>query len=399
MKRLGLSLLVCAAFGLWLYHFSVSARQAPETRKPALIPILPLLVEYEYAPLSLMQWIDDHPQYTMIEAIVHQTATPLYQVVLTEKETRRRVYYCNIEAKVKELAREGREAHLAAIDFKIASNAEGPSSYGLALSDKRGQPVRWRFRPATAPSERGAGLTPLAAAPGLRLEYRDLGTAAGAGSAVQIGDKLSEAAAWPEISSPPYFVAYRGSMSLGRHIGALPIGKEDWRMTSAPAELREGAEWKLVNERGRERTMKITARQGDLLSISEVGAPSFQSSILTLRALVIDDGLAIQSALLISGSQTMRFSFKPELNLAAAPAAGKSAEIAFQIDQGKVERIAQGVITLDRQGDALRLRWQPKAPDWARTRALETTIRLTTARHPAAHPIGYTIETAQFRNW
>lgn len=370
MKRLSirnLSLVACAAFALWLYHFSVSARQAPETRKPAFIPIVPLLIEYEYAPLHLMQWINDHPQYTMIEAIVHQAGTPLYQVILTEKETRQRVYYCNAEAKVKELARNGREAHLAAIDFKTASNAEGPSLYGLALSDKRGQPVRWRFLPATAPSERGAGLTPLAAAPGLRLEYRDLGTAAGAGSAVQIGDTVSEAAAWPEISSAPYFVAYRGSISLGRHLGALPPGKESWQVTSAPTELREGAEWKVVNERGRERTLKITARQSDLLTIREVGAPSFQSSILTLQARATDDGLAIQSAHLISGSQTMRLSFKPELNLAAAPAAGKSAETTFQIDQGKVERIAQGVVTLDRQGEGLRLRWQPKAPDWART--------------------------------
>jgi len=393
MKRLSirnLSLVACAAFALWLYHFSVSARQAPETRKPALLPIVPLLIEYEYAPLHLMQWIDDHPQYTMIEAIVNQTGTPLYQVILTEKEARRRVYYCNVEAKVKELARDGREAYLAAIDFKTASDAEGPQRYGLALSDKRGQHVRWRFLPATAPSERGAGLTPLVAAPGLRLEYRDLGTAAGAGSAVQIGDTVSEAAAWPEISSPPYFVAYRGSISLGRHLGALPIGKESWRTTSAPAEPREGAEWKLVNERGRERTLKITARQGDLLTIREVGAPSFQSSILTLQARATDDGLAIQSAHLISGSQTMGLSFKPELNLAAAPA-GKSAETAFQIDQGKAGRIAQGVVTLDRQGEALRLRWQPKAPDWARARALETTIRLTTA----TNTIGYTIETTQ----
>jgi hypothetical protein len=286
MKRLSIRNLLfvaCATFALWLFHFSAGARPATETSKPPLIPILPLLVEYEYAPLHLMQWIDDNPQYTMIEAIVHQTATPLYQVILTEKETRRRVYYCNLEARVNELARDGREAHLAAIDFKMARNAEGPQSYGLALRDKRGQAVRWRFLPASTPSERGAGLTPLAAAPGLRLQYRDLGTAAGAGSAVQIGDKVSEAAPWPEISSPPYFIAYCGSISLGRHIGELPIRKESWRMISAPAELHEGAEWRMVNDRGRERILKITTRRGDSLTINEAGAPGHQSSTLDLR--------------------------------------------------------------------------------------------------------------------
>jgi hypothetical protein len=384
------SAVVCTVFALWLLSFTAGARQAPETKRPPLILILPALVEYEYAPLYLMQWIDDHPQYAMIEAIVRQTAPPLCQVILTERETRRRVYYCNLEERVKELARDGREAHLAAIDFKTARNAEGPQSYGLALSDKRGQAVRWRFLPAAEPSERGAGLTPMASAPGLRLEYRDLGTAAGAGSAVQIGDRVSEAAPWPEISSPPYFVAYRGSVTLGRHIGALPTGKESWRIISTPSELREGAEWRMINDRGRERVLKVAARRGDSLTITEAGAPNHQSSTLTLQARAIGDDLAIQSMLLTGGSQTMRVSFKPELNLATLPAAS-GVETDFQIDQGKAERIAHGVITLDRQGEALRLRWRPKAPDWARTRALETTIKLVSD----THTLGYAIETAQ----
>src|SRR5262245_50915529 len=333
MKRLSIrniSLVTCAGFALCFHHFNIGARHAAETSKPALIPIMPLLIEYEYTPLHLMQWIDDHPQYTMIEAIVHQTATPLYQVILTEKEAGRRVYYCNLEARVKELARDGREAHLAAIDFKTAGAAEGPQSYGLALSDKRGQAVRWRFLPAAEPSERGAGLTPMAAAPGLRLEYRDLGTAAGAGSAVQIGDRVSEAAPWPEISSPPYFVAYRGSVTLGRHIGALSTGKESWRIISPPSELREGAEWRMVSDRGRERVLKVSARRGDSLTITEAGAPNHQSSTLTLQARAIGDDLAIQSMLLTGGLQTMRVSFKPELNLATLPAA-PGVETDFQI--------------------------------------------------------------------
>jgi hypothetical protein len=384
------SAVICSAFALLLSSFSVGARQAAETKKAPPTPILPLLVEYEYAPLYLMQWIDDHPQYSMIEAIVHQTAPPLYQVILTEEKTRRRIYYCNLKAKALELARDGREAHVAAIDFKTAGAIEGPQNYGLALSDKQGQAVRWRFLPATTPSERGAGLTPMATAPGLRLEYRDLGTAAGAGSAVQIGDKISEAAPWPEISSPPYFVAHRGSMSMGRHIGALPIGKESWRINSAPAEMREGAEWRMVNDRGRERILKITSQRGNSLTIGEASEPGLQSSILTLQARSVGENLAIQSMLLTSGSQTMRVSFKPELNLAALPD-GAGVETQYQIDQGKAERIAHGVITLYRQGEALSLRWRPKAPDWARSRTLETTINLTTA----APTSGYTIETAQ----
>gem|GEM_PF-5496141 len=39
--------------------------------------------------------------------------------------------------------------------------------------------------------------------PGLRLVYRSLGSLAGEGTAVQIGDKVIEAEAWPEVSNPP----------------------------------------------------------------------------------------------------------------------------------------------------------------------------------------------------
>jgi hypothetical protein len=285
---------------------------------------------------------------------------------------------------VQALTRAGREAHLAAIDFKTASTDAGPQSYGLALRDKRGQEVRWRFLPATAPSERGAGLTALPGVLGLRLDYRVLGTAAGAGTAVQIGDRLSEAAPWPEISAPPYFVAHRGSVTLGRHLGALAIGKESWQLRAAPAELREGAEWKLVGDKGRERVLRINARQGDLLTIGEISAASFQAATLSLQARATADVLAIQTAQLVSHAQTMRLSFKPELNLAAA---GTGAEMTFQIDEGKAERVAQGVVILDRQSEAVRLRWQTKTPDWAKGRAIETTIKLT--------PNGYTIESAQ----
>jgi isocitrate lyase len=131
--------------------------------------------------------------------------------------------------------------------------------------------------------------------------------------------------------------------------------------------------------------MKITARQGDLLTIQEVGAQEFQTSILTLEARVTDNGLALRAATLASGTHTMRISFKPELNFGSASPNAKNAESNFQIDQGEAVRIAQGVITLDKQADLLHLRWQPKTPDWAKARALETTIRQVAG--------GYTLET------
>ena len=36
----------------------------------AQLPIVPVIVEYEYAEQYFMQWISDNPKYSMIEAII-----------------------------------------------------------------------------------------------------------------------------------------------------------------------------------------------------------------------------------------------------------------------------------------------------------------------------------------
>ncbi len=354
--------------------------QQPAAKKRAPLPIVPLLVEYEYAPEFLMQWINDHPQYTMIEAMVGKGEPPVYQVILTEKASQRRVWYCNVEAKIKSLTQTGREAHLAAIDYKVVNEGEKPPVRGLALRDKHGQAIRWRFLPATVPSERGAGLTPMAHVPGLRLDYRDLGTAAGEGSAVQIGDKVIEAAPWPEISAPPYFVAHRGSISLGRHIGALSVGEETWRIVSAPEDLREGAKWELVNQFGRERRLRVTGRRGEEVTISETGSQAFDPATLSLNARVTAEGLALRSIRLVSQGQTMQIGFTPELDLSPAEAA-KNSEVAFQIDQASHQKISHGTVVVEKQDGGVKLRWRPKAPDWARSNALETTVKAEADRY------------------
>jgi hypothetical protein len=138
----------------------------------------------------LQQWPSGHPRYTLIEAIVAEGERPALQIILTEKDARR-VWYANTEARVKSLVQAGREAHLAAIDYKAVPGEGGRQVYGPAFRDRHGQAVRWRFIPASVPSERGAGLTPMAAAPGLRLDYRDLGTLAGEGTAAQFDDRSS----------------------------------------------------------------------------------------------------------------------------------------------------------------------------------------------------------------
>ncbi len=386
IKRYGLLIFASLAIYALLYVNPITrAQQSGAKANPVPLPVVPLIVEYEYAPQYFMQWISDDPQYSMIEALVSKSTPPIYQIILTEKGSGRQVYYCNSEAKVKALAGERKEAHFTPIDFKATESAAAPT-YGFAFRDARGKPIIWRFIYGSQVSERGAGLTPRPNPPGLLLTYRNRGSVAGEGTAVQIGDRVNEAEVWKEISSPPHFIAYRGSYTEGMNIGTFPLGKETWRVTSAPSELREGAEWKLTSDRGRGRTLRITARKGDELTITESGSQT-TSATLELNALAAPQGLALRSMLLKSGLGTMRIAFTPELQIRLDSAAANNTEVAFQIDQGNHEKVAQGNVSLERQGDRMLLRLQPKSPDWARSRGLMTAINLDAA--------GYTIEVSQ----
>lgn len=356
---------------------SLRARESGADGKPAALPIIPVIVEYEYAAQYFMQWISDNPRYSMIEAIVSAGEPRVIQMILTETKSERRVIYSNSESKVKALIGAGDEARAAKIDFKVANNVGHQPTYGFAFADERGTAIRWRFIPAAAASALGKGLSPQSDAAGLRFRYRELATTAGAGTAVQIDDKVSEADPWPEVSSPPYFIAYRGSYVEGLHLGALLVGSRKWRVTSAPAELIKGGKWTLAGDGGQTREMNITEVKGDELTIKE--ASEWGSVDLTARAAL--RGLAVRSIVVTSAGHNMRFRFKPDLELGDE---GDRTEVAFQIDEGDHEKVSQGTVISDRRKDSVLMRWQPKTPDWAKSRSLTTTITFD--------PLGYAIE-------
>lgn len=342
----------------------------------APLPLVPAIIEYEYAAQYFMQWINDNAQYSMIEAIVGSGEPQIIQMILTEKKSEHRVIYCNSESKVKALTRSGEQARATKIDFKVVNRVGQQSTYGFAFVDDGGQAIRWRFIPAAPASTFGQGLSPQSDAPGLRFKYRERATTAGAGTAVQIGDKVSEAEPWLEVSAPPYFVAYRGSYVEGMQLGLFLVGSQSWRVTSAPAELIEGAKWTFVDASNETREMRVTARKADELTISETS--EWGSLTLTVRA--ASRSLAVRSIEVTSAGHRMRVTFKPDLELDVAGAAIK-AEVAFQIDEDHHDKVAQGTVIVDRQDNIVRMRWQPKTPDWAKSRSLTTTVTLDSLRY------------------
>ncbi|HYL97446.1 MAG TPA: hypothetical protein VEZ90_00715, partial [Blastocatellia bacterium] len=131
------------------------------TTGPGTPPIVPLIVRYEHQPLHLTQWISNDPQYSMIQASVGNGDVPGCEVSLTETGTGRTVYYCSSPDRARYLISMGNIARASKIDFKTVRTPGEQPLYAFGFLDEHNQPVRWRFVPASDPSERGAGLTPI----------------------------------------------------------------------------------------------------------------------------------------------------------------------------------------------------------------------------------------------
>ncbi len=366
--------------------FIVNAQNSSEKKSPIPFPLIPFIAEYEYAPYYFSQDIYTHPQYSLIEAVFAPDEPASIQIVLTEKETRKRIFYSNSEARVKMRLLEGKEAVLTKIDFKPATATSELPTYEFAFRDRQGKLILWRVIPTSRPSERGAGLTPMPAASGLRLEYRDnIGTTVGEGTIVKIGDKLYEAIPWAETSAPPYFYAYHGSFTVGRHIGALALGSEKWQVTASPDELKVGAEWTFTDERGRTRIYRITAKNKEEITVGETSVEAAKSMPVSFVIHNSPQGFAMRSLQLENRGRQMKITFSPELPL--YPSVSGKIEIAFTVSQGKIDKIATGAIIVEGIEDKLRLQWRMKSPDWAKSKTLETLLKFNSD--------GYEIETTQ----
>ncbi|HEX8638911.1 MAG TPA: hypothetical protein VF692_12660, partial [Pyrinomonadaceae bacterium] len=184
---------------------------------------------------------------------------------------------------------------------------------------------------------------------------------------------------WEEISSPPFFVAYRGVYAEGLNSGIFSAGQETWRVESAPDKLQEGAEWKLVDERGRTRQLRITSLRGDEVTVDEIVVASTFVSSLNIKARRTAQGLALRSVTVKNNNKSMRVSFAPELDLASPGTVG------FQVDQNEHNKILHGNVSVESKNGAAQLRWQPKSPDWVKTRVINAVINISAD--------GYKIET------
>lgn len=262
---------------------------------PIAPPTLPLLTNYHYWPVQMVQWVGTELPYSMIELDVDAGAGkhPLLYATLTDRATGKRIHYAETDGLIAEATATGEEAHKATFAFEAADTENTGSITTLRFTLADGKPLEWRFVQGSDISEQGSGLTPLPAAKLPIFIYRERAAVAGEGTALQVGDTVSTASVWTEISQPPYFVAYRGAYSVNAHTLAFLPGRQAWTVASAPASLAAGAAWELDDASGNHRSIHIDKADGT--RITATATDRFQPGVrCILEATRAGDGWSVE---------------------------------------------------------------------------------------------------------
>jgi hypothetical protein len=317
-------------------------------------PMAPQQIVYRHWPEQFVQWIGPELPYTMIEFYVDPGAgaTPLYDAVLTERSSGKRVHYTNQQQMVDIAKRSGANAYLTTMQLDRPANAGKDATYLLRFVDHGGQPVSWQFVQGSDISERGGGSSPAGIEPPV-LVYRERSAVAGEGSALKIGNTVSVADVWTEISQPPYFVAYHGALSENVDIAVFAAAPQQWTTIDAPKTLSLGAEWKLKAQDGLGCTLRVQAVNGDHATILD-SDDHFPGRSVTIEAALASGAWSIDkmhyAAVGEDANQGLTISFAPGSK--------------FEIMAGRKTRIAGGTVHGDTEQK--RVGWEFKDPQWLR---------------------------------
>jgi hypothetical protein len=348
-KALTTFLLLCGATSMF----------AQNGESPLPPPVAPEQILYRHWPELFVQWIGPELPYTMIELDVDPGAgaTPLYDAVLTERATGKRIHYANQQQMVDIDKRSGAEAYLATMQLDRPANAGKDATYLLRFVDHAGEPVSWQFVQGSEISERGGGSSPAGIDPPV-LMYRERSAVAGEGAALKIGYKVSVADVWTEISQPPYFIAYHGAVSQNVDFAVFAGAGQQWTIVSAPKSLAVGAEWKLKAQDGLGCTLHVQELAGDHATIVDTD-DHLPGRTITTEAAWNNGAWSIEklhyTAAGAEPNQGLTISFAPGAN--ATGALSK-----FEVTAGKKTRIASGIVHGDQEQP--RVGWEFKDPQW-----------------------------------
>lgn len=339
-------------------------------------PVAPLLLSYRYWPDHFIQWIGEELPYSMIEAYVDTTGSqPAFDLVLSERGTQKRLHFTNQQELVAMNKALGNDAVLTNVKYTPADTEGNGATYSFQFTGPEGKPVQWRFVQGSDVTERAAGLTDMSRFPVPFFMYREQGAVAGQGSALQVGDKVSEADVWKEISQPPYFVAYHGAHTVGLDIAILRPGDEEWKIDSAPESLSKGATWKLSTAEGRHRTFEVKQISGETYTFlsSDERTPAQHMAITAKKAgagWAIDSIRAETDAKPDQHGFTVRFLSPLPVNATAS-----APEVKFELFAAKKNKVGSGTLSLSGEQPAqTAYLWEMKTPDWMQKKSISEEL-------------------------
>jgi hypothetical protein len=321
-------------------------------------PVAPEQIVYRHWPEQFVQWIGPELPYTMIELYVDPAGgKPLYEAVLTERSTGKRVHYTNQQQMVDIDKGSGAEAYLTTMQLDRPANVGKDATYLLRFVDHAGQPVSWQFIQGSDITERGGGSSPAGLDPPV-LIYRERSAVAGEGTALKIGNAVSVADVWTEISQPPFFVAYHGALTENVDIAVFAGAGLQWTTISAPKTLAVGGEWKLKAQDGLECTLRVQALAGDHATILDTD-DHLPGRTMVIEAAWSNGAWSIEklryAAVGADANQGLTISFAPGVNGTGVPSK-------FELIAGRKTRIASGTVHGD-EGQK-RVAWEFKDPQW-----------------------------------
>jgi hypothetical protein len=330
-------------------------------------PTSGLIITYQYWPEQFVQYVGTELPYSMLELDVNRDGkTPVYNVVLTERTKDQRIQYSNSDAVIAAAKAQGNDAHKTEIAFEPADTTNPGSISTLRLTMADGQPLHWRFVQGSDISEQGSGLTALPQVPVPVFAYREQGAVAGEGTALKIGDTVSAADVWKEISRPPYFVAYHGAYTQHAHRLVFGVGKENWTVVSAPPSLAVGSTWELDGDRDAHRTLKVERIDGNHYTIS--GSDRLQPSVrFVLEATRVADTWSIGSLRYSPVKNGDKHAVTVQFGTPIGPTTTAST---VELIVGKKTNLASGTLALSGEPLDRTAVLEMKTPTWAHGKSL-----------------------------
>ncbi len=360
-----------------------ASRQSREQAASTAPPVLPVRYSYKVWDHHFIQWLPDHPRYEAVEALVDETDDkPLIHLFLTDREpshgSKTQHHYVNDHVLAEMLRGSSGQREVHEVDISWSRHEEGENLEFEFEAETVDGPLKWLFVTQGRPSaENGAGLIDNAEAAhdlagGFLVFFLERGTLSGPATCLAIDDQSYAVKEWSELSSPPYFTAYRAAYSQGVHLGYFYATPQiAMRLVESSNDLSEGAhwtyEWSTADMPTRTSETRLVEASGNQLQ--------FVAEDTRWTARRSSMGLAIERISVEDAASSMTLDFDSPLPDLVRMSDG-TMSTTFTISQGEHQGIVSGTLTIEKHGTEVSVGLDPSEPAWARALMLEAHIEL-----------------------